>query len=262
MKILFFGDVYGKSGRDGLLEILPKLTEQHTPDFIIVNVENLASGRGPNEKQIQRLIKAGVHGFTSGNHIFDIHNYEKLFQCNNLPLARPANYPKGVPGKGYFVLKQKSKKLFVGNLLGRIFMGDPLDSPFFSADELLHEAKKLKIKNIFIDFHAEATSEKSILGAYLDGRVSAMIGTHTHIQTADERILPHGTAFISDAGMCGSLNSAIGAKTEIALKKFLTNLPVQMEPADSMPIVVCGVLVELMQNGKAKNILRIRELVN
>jgi len=262
MKILFFGDVYGKPGRTGLQEILPKLREIHSPDFILANVENLAHGRGPTEKQLLELAEVGVDGFTSGNHIFDASGYEKLFTERSFPLARPANYPKkGVPGNGFFVLKKRGKKLFVGNLMGRIFMGDPLDNPFFAAEELICEARKLKIKNIFIDFHAEATSEKSMLGQFLDGKISALIGTHTHVQTADERILPRGTAFISDAGMCGVLNSAIGAKPEAALKRFLTQLPAKLEMAEGKPIVVSGVLVELEKNGKAKKIERIYELV-
>jgi 2',3'-cyclic-nucleotide 2'-phosphodiesterase len=261
MKILFFGDVYGSPGRTGLKTALPKLVKKHKPDFVIANAENLAHGRGPTEKQLLDLAEAGVDGFTSGNHIFDAHGYEELFERNALPLARPANYPAGVPGAGYFVLEKGNKKLFVGNLMGRIFMGDPLDNPFFAGDELVAEARKLKIKNIFIDFHAEATSEKSMLGAYLDGQASAVVGTHTHVQTADERVLPSGTAFISDAGMCGVLNSAIGAKTEAAMKRFLTNLPAKLEMAEGKPIVVSGVFIELEKDGKSKKIERVRELV-
>lgn len=267
MKILFFGDVYGKPGRAGLREILPRLLETHSPDFVLANAENLAHGRGPTEKQLLELAEIGVDGFTSGNHIFDASGFEKLFAEGSFPLARPANYPKkGVPGRGFFILKKRKKNgnfhsLLVGNLMGRIFMGDPLDNPFFVAEELIREARKLKIKNIFIDFHAEATSEKSMLGHFLDGRVSAVVGTHTHVQTVDERILPGGTAFISDAGMCGVLNSAIGAKTEAALKRFLTQLPAKLEMAEGKPIVISGVAVELKKDGRAKSIERIYELV-
>jgi len=262
MRILFFGDIYGKPGRIGLKELLPKLLEKFTPDFVIANAENLAHGRGPTEKQLAELAEIGIDGFTSGNHIFDTAGFEKLFTENSFPLARPANYPKnGVPGHGFFVLEKRDKKLFVGNLMGRIFMGDPLDNPFFTAEELIAKAKKLKIKNIFFDFHAEATSEKSMFGQFLDGRVSAVVGTHTHVQTADERILPHGTAFISDTGFCGVLNSAIGAKPEAALKRFLTQLPAKLEMAEGRPIVVSGVFIETEKSGKAKSIERIYELV-
>ncbi len=261
MKILFFGDVYGRPGRTGLREVFPRLLKKLKPDFVLANAENLAHGRGPTEKQLAELAELGIDGFTSGNHIFDAHGYEELFAKNAFPLCRPANYPKvGVPGNGFFVLKKKGQKLFVGNLMGRIFMGDPLDSPFQAVEGLIAEAKKLKIKNIFIDFHAEATSEKAIMGQFLDGKVSALVGTHTHVQTADERILPKGTAFISDAGMCGVLNSAIGAKTEAAMTRFLTNLPAKLEMAEGRPIVVSGVLVELEKNGKAKKIERVYEL--
>lgn len=261
MKILFFGDVYGKMGRQGLRAVLPRLLKKHEPDFTIANAENLAHGRGPTEKQLLELSEVGIDGFTSGNHIFDAKGYEELFERNSFPLTRPANYPDGVPGEGYVVLSKSRKKLFVGNLMGRIFMGDPLDNPFPAADQLIKKAKQLKIKNILIDFHAEATSEKSMLGAYLDGKISALVGTHTHVQTADERVLPNGTAFISDAGMCGVLNSAIGAQTEAAMKRFLTGLPAKLEMAEGKPIVVSGVLIELEKNGKAKSIERIRELV-
>ncbi|MCF7846450.1 MAG: TIGR00282 family metallophosphoesterase [Candidatus Peribacteraceae bacterium] len=261
MKILFFGDVYGKFGRSGLREALPQILKKFSPDFVLANAENLAHGRGPTEKQLQELAEAGIDGFTSGNHIFDAAGYEELFTKNAYPLARPANYPDGVPGKGFFVLKKKNKALFVGNLLGRIFMGDPVDNPFFAAEKLIAEAQKLKIKNIFLDFHAEATSEKTMLGLFLDGKVSALVGTHTHVQTADERILPDGTAYISDAGFCGVLNSAIGAKPEAALKRFLTQLPAKLEMAEGRPIVISGVFVETDTNGKAKKIERVYQLV-
>ncbi|MFH0834282.1 MAG: TIGR00282 family metallophosphoesterase [Patescibacteria group bacterium] len=261
MKILFFGDVYGKNGRIGLREALPKLLKKFAPDFVLANAENLAHGRGPTEKQLAELAEAGIDGFTSGNHIFDAAGYEELFAKNAFPLARPANYPDGVPGKGFFVLEKAKKKLFVGNLMGRIFMGDPLDNPFFAAEKLIATARKLKIKNIFIDFHAEATSEKTMLGHFVDGKISALVGTHTHVQTADERILPRGTAYISDAGFCGVLNSAIGAKPEAALKRFLTQLPAKLEMAEGRPIVVSGVFVETDANGQAEKIERIYELV-
>jgi len=261
MKILFFGDIYGKNGRIGLHEVLPQLLKKFRPDFVLANAENLAHGRGPTEKQLAELADVGVDGFTSGNHIFDAAGFEELFARDSFLLARPANYPDGVPGRGFFVLKKGAQKLFVGNLMGRIFMGDPLDNPFFVAEKLIAETRKLKIKNIFFDFHAEATSEKSMLGHFLDGKISALVGTHTHVQTADERILPGGTAFISDAGMCGVLNSAIGAKPESALKRFLTQLPAKLEMAEGRPIVVSGVFVETDSDGSAKKIERIYELV-
>jgi hypothetical protein len=261
MRILFFGDIYGKFGRLGLREILPQLLKKFRPDFVLANAENLAHGRGPTEKQLAELAAAGVDGFTSGNHIFDAAGFEKLFAKNSFPLARPANYPDGVPGRGFFVLRKSNKKLFVGNLIGRIFMGDPVDNPFFAAEKLIAAAQKLKIKNIFVDFHAEATSEKTMLGYFVDGKVSALVGTHTHVQTADERILPRGTAYISDAGFCGVLNSAIGAKPEAALKRFLTQLPAKLEMAEGRPIVVSGVFIETNSDGSAKKIERIYELV-
>lgn len=261
MKILFFGDVYGKPGRQALAAILPKLKKELEPDFILANVENLAHGRGPTEKQLEELHQLGIDGFTSGNHVFDAPGYEELFASKLFNLTRPANYPKAVPGHTHFILHKGGQKLFVSNLLGRIFMGDPVDNPFFVAEEILKEAQKHKIKHIFIDFHAEATSEKTMLGAHLDGRVSAVVGTHTHVQTADNRILPKGTAYISDTGLCGSLNSAIGAKTECALKRFLTQLPAKLEVAEERPFVVSGVFIRLDKNGKAEGIKRVYEVI-
>ncbi|MFH1375281.1 MAG: TIGR00282 family metallophosphoesterase [Patescibacteria group bacterium] len=260
MKILFFGDVYGKPGRQALAKVLPRLRKQLQPDFILTNVENLAHGRGPSEKQLHELVELGVDGFTSGNHIFDSAGGIALAESKKFPLVRPANYPTEVPGKTHFVLKKGRQKLFITNLLGRVFMGDPTDNPFSVADEILKEAQKLKVKNIFVDFHAEATSEKAMFGAHLDGKVSAVVGTHTHVQTADERILPGGTAYISDVGMCGVLNSIIGAKVEIARKRFLHNLPVKLEVAEGAPFIISGVLVELKKDGKAKSIERVYEV--
>lgn len=260
MKILFFGDVYGKPGRQALAKVLPGLANTLKPDFILANVENLAHGRGPSEKQLYELIELGVDGFTSGNHIFDSEGGIALASNEDFPLVRPANYPAEVPGKAYFVLKKGRQKLFITNLLGRVFMGDPIDNPFSVADKMIKEAQKLKIKNIFIDFHAEATSEKTMFGAHLDGKASAAVGTHTHVQTADERILPDGTAYISDVGMCGVLNSIIGASVEVARKRFLHNLPVKLEVAEGAPLVVSGVLIELKKDGKAKKIERVYEV--
>lgn len=262
MKILFFGDVYGKPGRIALTAVLPKLRKQYQPDFVIANAENLAHGRGPGEKQLAELAALGVDGFTSGNHIFDSSEGIAMLQKTKFPLTRPANYPAGTVGNPYIVLRKGKLKLLVSNALGRIFMGDPLDSPFIAVEEILAAAKKLKIKHTFIDFHAEATSEKTAFGFYCDGKISAIVGTHTHIQTADERILPRGSAYISDAGFCGSLNSVIGAKTECALKRFLTNLPTKLEVAENYPLVVSGVALELKPDGKAKSIERIYEVIN
>jgi metallophosphoesterase (TIGR00282 family) len=262
MKILFFGDVYGKPGRNALAQVLPKLKKKHQPDFTIANAENLAHGRGPGEKQLAELAALGVDGFTSGNHIFDTAEGVEMLRKTKFPLTRPANYPESVVGNPYIILRKGKQKLLVSNALGRIFMGDPLNSPFAEVDKIIATAKKLKIKHTFIDFHAEATSEKTAFGFYCDGKISAVVGTHTHIQTADERILTRGTAYISDVGFCGSLNSVIGAKRECALTRFLTNLPTKLEVGEEAPFVVSGVIVELKPDGKAKSIERIYEVLS
>ncbi len=262
MKILFFGDVYGKPGRTGLKKVLPKLIKKHAPDFVLANVENLAHGHGPGWKQIDELLDAGVDGFTSGNHIFDTPEGIELLKDNKLPLTRPANYPASVPGQTHFVLKKGKQKLFVTNLMGRVFMGEPIDNPFTAADKLLATAQKLKVRHSFVDFHAEATSEKSMMGHYLDGQVGVVVGTHTHVQTADERVLRGGTAYISDAGFCGPRESVIGAKIEIARERFTTGVGKKLEVEETGPVVVCGVAVELdTKTGKADKIERIQELI-
>ncbi len=260
MRILFFGDVYGKPGRTGLKAVLPALRKKYKPDFVLANVENLAHGHGPGMKQISELLEAGVDGFTSGNHIFDTPEGVELLRDKKLPLTRPANYPASVPGRTHFVLKKGKQQLFVTNLMGRVFMGDPLDNPFAAADELVKQAKKLRLKHIFVDFHAEATSEKAMLGHYLDGQVSAVIGTHTHVQTADERVLKGGTAYISDAGFCGPQESVIGVKIAVAQERFTTGLSTRLEVEEAGPVMVCGIFVELdAKTGQAKKIERIFE---
>ena len=262
MKILFFGDVYGKTGRKALGKVLPKLRKKYSPDFIIANAENLANGRGPNEKQLRELMEMGVDGFTSGNHIFDNAGGEEMLKTTKLPIVKPCNYPASVGGKSSLILTKGKQKLLITNALGRIFMGDPLNSPFTAIEKILKLAKKEKVKNVLVDFHAEATSEKNAFGYFLDGKVSVVVNTHTHIQTADERILPAGSAYISDVGFCGSLNSVIGAKTENAMQRFLTNLPTRLEVAENPPFVVSGVFVETKPSGLAQKIERIYEVIS
>jgi hypothetical protein len=261
MKILFFGDIFGKPGREGLKKILPSLREKFAPDFVLANIENIAHGRGPGHNHIKEMQKLGIDGFTGGNHSFDNPESLEFLADPAVPLMRAANYPASVPGKDYILLKKGQQKLFVANFLGRIFMGDPIESPFVAADEILKKAKKLKIKHIFFDLHAEATSEKNMFGQYCTGRASVIVGTHTHVQTADERILDSGTAYISDVGMCGPRDGVIGADLETAKRRFTTGLPTKLEVADG-PVVISGVIIELDdKTGKANKIERILEIL-
>lgn len=252
MKVLIIGDVMGKAGRNSLKEFLVKKKNHY--DFIIVNGENAAGGFGITKKIAEEIFSWGVDVITSGNHIWDKKEiYEYLDE--ELRLLRPLNYPKGVPGNGYIILTSKSgKKVGVINIQGRIFMPE-VDSPFDRIEEILEEVKK-ETKNIIVDFHAEASSEKVAMGYYLDGRVSLVYGTHTHIQTADNRILPKGTAYLTDVGMTGAHDSIIGMSVETVLPKFLNSLPTRFEVADGEPRIN-GLELEIDNNGLAIGIERI-----
>ncbi|KAA0891842.1 TIGR00282 family metallophosphoesterase [Oryzomonas japonica] len=255
IKILFIGDIIGKPGRQALSRELHRLVDRHAVDLIIANGENAAGGFGLTTETAKELFDTGVHCLTSGNHIWDKREQVPLVLADRR-ILRPANYGTEVPGTGSVVVTTPGGvKVGVLNLEGRVYMKN-LECPFRVADreiELLRKETPL----IFVDFHAEATSEKSALGWYLDGRVSAVVGTHTHVQTADERILPQGTAYLTDAGMTGSFDSVIGIGKEEAIRKFLTQLPVKFE-IPKKDIRLNGVLVGVdPENGKALSIERI-----
>lgn len=258
MKILFFGDVSGKTGRLALEKTLPELREKFQPDAIIVNGENATHGKGINKNAYDFFLELGVDCITGGDHIFDIPETAEILNDENSKLIRPANYPNRpeIPGVGWRVIETKTGKLGVINLQGRIFMAEGLDNPFEKIDQLLTQPEFQNIP-VFVDFHTEATSEIVAMGHYLDGRVSAVVGTHTHVQTNDARILPKGTAYISDVGMVGGLNGVIGVEKEIILKKFLTGLPVKHEVV-GFPAVINGIYVEAQVN-QATEIIQIRK---
>ena len=252
MKVLIIGDVMGRPGRDALKEFLDRKKDDF--DFIIVNGENAAAGFGITTKIADEFFEMGVDIITSGNHIWDKKEIYKYLDENN-SLLRPLNYPKGVPGQGYVIkTNKKGQKLAVINIQGRVFMPE-VDSPFDRIEEVLVEIKK-ETSNIIVDFHAEASSEKLAMGWYLDGRTSLVYGTHTHIQTADDRILEKGTGFISDVGMTGAHDSIIGMTIATVLPKFLTSLPSKFEVATEN-VKVNGLQVEIDKNGLCKSIERI-----
>lgn len=225
MRILFVGDVVGSTGRKALETMLPILKERHHPDFILVNGENAAAGRGITPKIAQQFFEWGADGITLGNHAWD--NKEILPYIDEEPrLVRPANMLAGAPGQGMMRLSKGGKQLAVINLQGQTFL-PPLENPFHTADKLLEELDG--VRHILVDFHAEATSEKVAMGWYLDGRVSCVVGTHTHVQTNDCRILPGGTVYITDVGMTGPRDGIIGMKRDSVLKKFLTQMPSRFE---------------------------------
>lgn len=257
MRVLFIGDVVGKAGRRALSKRLIDLKHQFDPDVTIVNAENAAGGFGVTASVLDELLGDGeIDLLTSGNHIWDKREALDLIAEQPL-LLRPHNYPTETPGSGWGVITSRTgTKVGVLNLMGTVFMHPTLDCPFRCADQVL-ASKPGDVQVVLVDFHAEATSEKVAIGWYLDGRVSAVVGTHTHIPTADERVLPKGTAHISDVGMTGCYNSVIGMQTDKVLKRFVDRLPERFEPATG-PGRVCGVLIEVdEQSGQSRSIQRI-----
>lgn len=241
-RILFLGDVVGEPGRKAVAALLPGLKEELQADFVIVNGENAAGGRGLTPKIAISLMRAGAAVITSGDHIWDQKEIVP-FLAEEPRLLRPLNYPAGAPGSGQLVLQTKRCKVGVINLQGRTFMRDQLENPFPAVLEAV-AAMRQETPVIFVDFHAEATSEKVAMGWHLDGKVSAVVGTHTHVPTADERVLPKGTAFQSDAGMCGPLDSVIGSQIEPVLERFQTQLPTRFGVGRG-PVRLNGTLVTL-----------------
>jgi len=259
MKIIFFGDIVGKSGREAVAKILPQWKKKYQPDLVLANGENLSHGKGLTKKSLEEILKAGVDLVTSGNHVWQNKEAQELLNNKEIPLLRPANYPVSVPGQGYRVIEIRTKKVLVINLIGRVFMRDQYDDPFKKADEILDEAEE-KLDAIIVDWHAEATSEKKALGWYLDGRVSAVLGTHTHIPTADECILPGGTGYISDVGMVGPKDSVLGMDKQLVIKRFLTQMPQKFEPAEGA-VEVDAIFLEIDNKSKTKKIERLYEIV-
>ena len=258
MKMLFIGDVVGKSGRRALRRFLPELQDQTEADLTVVNAENAAGGFGVTAGVLEEFLEQSeIDVLTSGNHIWDKREALDLIQ-DEPRLLRPHNYPAGTPGSGW-IIATASNGVQVGvlNIMGTVFMHPTLDCPFSSAHQAL-EKKPPGVKVVLVDFHAEATSEKVAMGWYLDGRASAVVGTHTHVPTADERVLPQGTAHISDVGMTGCYNSVIGMETAGVLKRFVERVPERFEVA-SGPASVCGVIIDVDETtGKSRSIARVR----
>ena len=256
LRVLILGDVMGRPARRAVRDLVPALVKKEEVDLVVANAENAAGGMGVDLKSAKELLGAGVHVLTSGNHIWkkkEIYSY--LDERDDL--IRPANYPPGVPGKGWCVWQQDDVQTLIINLQGRVFMPNHVQDPFRCVDEILQKHGR-NVPIVIVDMHAEATSEKSAMGWYLDGRASVVYGTHTHVQTADERILPGGTAYITDLGMCGSMDSVIGMERETVIRGFITQLPRQFEVAQEN-VMLQGVLVDIdKESGRAKEIRRLR----
>jgi metallophosphoesterase (TIGR00282 family) len=256
MRLLFIGDIVGRPGREMLANWLPKLKQKYQPHVILLNGENSAGGKGLSKKVTRFFYEHGINGITLGNHAWDNKEIFELIQ-EDTKIIRPANYPEGTPGKGYTYIRHNDVEIGVINLMGRTFL-PPLDCPFRTADRILEEMRK-RTKIILVDFHAEATAEKQALGWYLDGKVSVVVGTHTHVQTADERILPNGTAYITDVGMVGPADGILGMSREAVLRRFLTQLPVRFEVEQEGKSILNAVIVDIQrETGKALKIFRIQ----
>ncbi|MFQ5896849.1 MAG: TIGR00282 family metallophosphoesterase [Candidatus Methylomirabilia bacterium] len=255
LTVLAVGDVFGEPGRKALAVLLPRLKREHQVDCCIANVENAAAGHGITPQIAKSFLDGGVDVMTSGNHIWDRREIIEYIARENL-LLRPANYPPGTPGVGAIVVKAGVHKVGVLNLMGRVFL-PTIDCPFRKADEALPELRG-EAPVIIVDMHGEATSEKQAMGWYLDGRVSAVLGTHSHVQTADERILPGGTAYLTDLGLTGPLESVIGVAREQAIERFLTGMPNRFEPAKGAAQLSGAVVRIDPESGKALEILRLQ----
>jgi metallophosphoesterase (TIGR00282 family) len=252
LNVLLIGDIVGKLGRRTVSAVLPELRRERSLDVVIANGENTAGGRGLTPKTAEELFRAGIDIITSGNHIWENREIYPVLDDPEAPIIRPLNYPEGVPGRGVYI----KDDMAVVNAMGRTFMGASLACPFRALDACVAQLSNCKV--IIVDFHAEATSEKVAMGYYLDGRVSAVIGTHTHVPTSDARILPHGTGYVSDLGMVGALHSVIGMETEAVLERFLTQLPNRFDPVDKGPAVFNSVQLTIdPDTGRALAIERV-----
>src|SRR5436309_13729600 len=255
MNILMVGDVYGEPGRKAIAKPVPRRRREHAIDLAVVNIETAAAGFGVTPPIARQAFDAGADVITSGNHIWDKREIVEYITKENL-LLRPANFPAGTPGVGHVTVKIGPHKIAVVNLMGRVFML-PIDCPFRKADEIVPELRK-ETPIVLVDMHCEATSESLAMGWYLDGRVSAVVGTHRHVQTADERVLPGGTAYITALGMTGPTDGVIGVDREIILQRFLTQMPMRFEPAKG-PAALHGVVIGIEpETGRASDIRRLR----
>ncbi|MBI4812303.1 TIGR00282 family metallophosphoesterase [Candidatus Falkowbacteria bacterium] len=264
LKILFLGDINGKIGREAIKKLLPQLKRQLKPDLVVANAENAAHGTGVNVASLKELMEAGVDWFTSGDHAFD--KEKQLNECleHALPIIRPANFPPQISGHGYALISARGHRILLINLVGRVFMDKNYDCPFRKLNEILaqFDLANEKLSAIIIDMHAEATSEKAAFGHYADGKVSAVLGTHTHVMTADEKITEKGMAYISDAGMVGAADECIGVEKEEIIKMFLTQIKYPHVIPEKGLAVLNGVLVTInSKTAKATEIKRIIKYV-
>lgn len=262
LKILFIGDISGRIGREAVKRLLPKIKKQHKIDLVIANADNIAHGKGVNKASVEELMASGVDCFTGGDHSFDRSKSLEDVYPSELPVLRPANWSEAAPGRGWLVIEKKRFRVLVVNLIGRVFMKYDYDCPFREADKILANPRLLpeNLSAIIIDMHAEASSEKVAMKYYLSGRASALLGTHTHIQTADEEITDGGLAYISDAGMTGFSDGSLGMEKENVIKTFLDQVKRERVVPEKGRAIFCAVMVAINEKtGKAASIKRLME---
>lgn len=269
LKIIFFGDVCGEPGRRVVKKFLPEILEEQKPDLVLANVENLAHGKGVTVKTLEELIRAGVNAFTGGNHIFSKRELgDEVFAKYGNILARPANIPDSYAGSASIIVDTAKGPVLIGNFMGQVFMEkqfhDPVQSPFAQIDDWLKKNKSEKIVATILDFHAEATSEKVAFGYFTDGKVSAVLGTHTHIPTADYKVLAGGTAYITDVGMCGAAGTVLGVVKELSLERFTSGNWVAFDiPQEANMGELSYVIIEIDEtSGKAERMTGVHKVVN
>jgi len=257
VNILFIGEIVGKLGRRTVGKVLPNLLKSANISVVLANAENLAHGKGVTKATLEEVRSYGVDAFTSGNHVFWRKGISDLLEGNDASIIRPANYPNDVPGQGFKVIDLgKDGRVLLINLLGRTFFNEPTFCPFRTVDKILKDLADEEFTAIVVDFHAEATSESVAMGWYLDGRVTAVVGTHRHVPTADAWALPRGTAYVTDLGMVGARHSVLGVESEIIIDKLKSPRPQKFEWVEEGPAVFNSVLIEV-ENGKAKSIERV-----
>lgn len=257
MKILYIGDIVAKIGRRAVTQVLPKLIEEKQIDFVIAQGENMSTGNGISKKAVEEMKSAGVNFFTGGNHSFRNPEGVELMQDPKNNIIRPANYPDDTPGKGWQIVQTPFGKILVINLIGQTFNGPELQHPLGILDEILRQNELEKLAATLVDFHGDLTSEKVAIGFYLDGKVSAVVGSHTHVPTADARVLPNGTAHISDVGMTGPIDSVLGVKKEIIIDRWLGKPKVKFDWPKTGEVRFSAVLIDIASRNKSKSIEQI-----
>jgi 2',3'-cyclic-nucleotide 2'-phosphodiesterase len=264
IRIMFLGDICGKPGREVLAQSLAQIKRDENIDLCLANIENLAHGRGANRSSYEEIASYGVDAFTGGNHIFRLEDIYEYLQDPSKNLIRPANYYDDVIGRGHMVvdLGGSKGKILVISLIGKAYFNENTEDPFRVVDRILEKYQEDEIDGIIVDFHAEATSEKIMAGWYLDGRVSAVVGTHTHVPTADERVLPGGTAFITDIGMVGPMDSALWVKKDVMVKFLKYPYPAKFEIEEEGPVRLDAVIIDVLGRNKAKSIQRLNMVFN